>query len=183
MQNYTNLQSKCPVVFFESTEMVDVFTPDTFMMHTESPQTIQISCPNKKDQQHIPVESTIQIKLEKGCKAATGKHIFESGFDIDVYDEIQRWPTIWNISDVLFDVNAKDLQDIIRKLDLIDSKPTPIRDIKKLIWMNTHNSFNVGISIFLIVISVFFISGVCYLIYRFYKVTRQQVPNNVNVPV
>ena len=126
----------------------------------------------------------LQRKLipEKGCKVSTEQHEFQSGFDLDVEDEIQRWPTIWNISDALFDVNAATLREVVQRLKLIDSRPTTIRDIKKMVWMDTHSKINLGISILLKVISVVIISGVSYLIYRYFKIKQQQVQNNVNIP-
>lgn len=180
MQNYTNLQQKCPVVFFEATEIVEVFSSNTFMMYTKTPQTIRVNCKHQRQQQHIAVDSSKQIKLDQGCTATTENHVFQSGFDISINDAIQRWPTIWNISNILFDVNAATLHDIVKRLDLIDSTPTPIRDIKKMVWMNSHQNFNLGLSIVIAVIAILIIGGVTYLIFRYFKVSK--VVNNPNVP-
>lgn len=171
-QNYTNLQQKCPVVFFEANEIIEIFTPNTFMMYTKNPQTIQINCNQKTNQQHIAIKSSQQIKLGKGCTATTEDNIFQTGFDISIDDTIQRWPTIWNISNILFDVNAHTLHDIIKKLNLIDSTPTPIRDIQKMVWMNSHQNFNLGLSIVIAIIALLIIGGVTYLIIRYVKVSR-----------
>jgi hypothetical protein len=90
-QNYTNLQQKCPVVFFQLTEMVEVFTPDTLMFYTNKPQTIRITCPDSKHQQHLAVESQQQIVLNKGCQVSTNMHVFRAGYDLSINDDIQRW--------------------------------------------------------------------------------------------
>ena len=119
-------------------------------------------------------------QLDQGCTATTENHVFQSGFDISINDAIQRWPTIWNISNILFDVNAATLHDIVKRLDLIDSTPTPIRDIKKMVWMNSHQNFNLGLSIVIAVIAILIIGGVTYLIFRYFKVSK--VVNNPNVP-
>jgi hypothetical protein len=68
----------------------------------------------------------------KGCKVSTNKFEFESGSDISVDDEIQRRLMIRNLSDVVFDTDVATLHDMIRNLDMIDSKRLPIRDIKKI---------------------------------------------------
>jgi len=181
MQNYTNLKAKCPATFFEMDESIEPFSSNTFMMYSATPQTIRISCKGGFNQQHIAVKSHQQLKVGKGCKVSTNKFEFESGFDISVDDEIQRWPTIWNLSDVLFSTNAETLHDVIRSLDMIDSKPLPIREIKKMIWMDKHNKINFGISLSIAVISVLIIIFVIFIIYRAFKVKQNvQEPSNQN---
>jgi ABC-type sugar transport system permease subunit len=63
---------------------------------------------------------------------------------------------------------------------MLDSKPLPIREIKKMIWMNNHNKINFGISISIAVISVIIVIFVTFIIYRAYKVKQDSVqePNN-----
>ena len=150
------------------------------MMYSATPQTVRISCKGRFNQQHVAVKSQWQLKVGKGCKVSTNKFKFESGFDISINDEIQRWPTIWNLSDVLFNTTVKTLHDVIRSLDMIDSKPLPIREIKKMIWMDKHNKINFGISISIAVISVLIIIFVIFIIYRAFKVKQNSVqqPNN-----
>jgi hypothetical protein len=174
-QNYTNLQQKCPVVFFQLTEIVEAFTPNTLMFYTDKPQTIRINCPDTKRQQHIAVQSQQQITLNKGCRASTNKHVFQAGYDLSVDDDIQRWPTIWNISDVLFDVDAKTLEKVVQRLNLLDTNPTAIRDVKRMIWMDTHATYNFGISITIIVISVIVFILLGYLLYRCIMIKRQSI--------
>ncbi len=79
---------------------------------------------------------------------------------------------IWNLSDVLFDTNATTLHDVIRNLDMIDSKPLPIREIKKMIWMDKHNKLNFGISISIAVLSVLIVIFVIFIIYGAYKLKQ-----------
>jgi hypothetical protein len=87
---------------------------------------------------------------------------------------------ICNLSDVLFDTNAATLHDAIRNLDMIDSKPFPIREIKKMIWLDKHNKLNFGISISIAVLSVLIVIFVIFIIYWAYKVKQNivQEPNN-----
>jgi hypothetical protein len=165
MQNYTNLKAKCPATFFEMDNSIEPFSSNSFMMYSATPQTIWISCKGGFNQQHIAVKSHQELKVGKGCKVSTNKYEFESGFNISIDDEIQRWPTIWNLSDVLFDTNADTLHNVIRQLEMIDSRPLPIRDIKKIIWMNNHNKMNFGISITMAVISVVIVIFVTFIIY------------------
>ena len=89
-------------------------------------------------------------------------------------------PTLQMQIDVLFNTNAETLHDVIRSLDMIDSKPLPIREIKKMIWMNNHNKINFGISISIAVISIIIVIFVTFIIYRAYKVKQNSVqePNN-----
>jgi hypothetical protein len=150
------------------------------MMYSATPQTIQISCKVGFNEQHIAVRSHQQFKVGKGCKVSTNKFKFESEFDISVNDKIQRWLMIWNLSDVLFDTNATTLHDLIRNLDMIDSKLLPIREIKKMIWMDKHNKLNFGISISIAVLSVLIVIFVIFIIYGAYKVKQNiaQQPNN-----
>ena len=176
-QNYTNLQLKCPVVFFQLTEMVEVFTPNTLMFYSNKPQTIQISCPDSTHQRHLAVESQKQIVLNKGCRASTDKHVFQAGYDISVDDDIQRWPTIWNISDVLFDVDAKTLETVVQRLNLLDTTPTAIRDVKKMVWMDTHAEYNFRISMTILVISVIVLIFLGCFLYRCIMLKRQSVLN------
>jgi uncharacterized membrane protein YukC len=63
---------------------------------------------------------------------------------------------------------------------MIDSKPLPIREIKKMIWMDKHNKINFGISLSIAVISVLIIIFVIFIIYRAFKVKQNivQEPNN-----
>lgn len=182
MQNYTNLQQKCPATFFEATEIIESYNPDTFMIYTAEPQTIRISCKNGYHTQHVAIKEQHQLKVGSGCKVTTNNHQFQTGYDISVDDEIQRWPIIWNISNTLFDVNAKALHDIIKDLNLLDTKPTPIRDIRKMIWMNTHHKVNLSISIVISVISILIISVVIYLTYRAYKIKSVQTQEENETP-
>lgn len=177
-QNYTNLQRKCPVVFFQLTEMVEVFTSNTFMFYTNKPQTIRISCTDTKRQQHFAVESQKLIVLNKGCQALTDKHTFRTGYDLSVDDDVQRWPTIWNISDVLFDVDAKTLEQVVQRLNLLDTTPTAIRDVKKMVWMDTHADYNFKISIIIIVISVIVFIFLGCLLYRCIVLKRRSMSND-----
>ena len=182
MQNYTNLREKCPAIFFEMEESIEVFSSNIFTIYTATPQTIRITCKEGANQQHVAIKSHQQIKVEKGCKVSTNKFEFESGFDIAVDDEIQRWPTIWNLSDVLFDINAATLQDVIKRLNMIDSRPMQIKDIKKMVWMDTHNKTNFGILISIIVISILLIAFMIFICYRAYKVRQQNVQQRDNEP-
>ena len=177
-QNYTNLQQKCPVVFFQLTEMVEVFKPNTLMFYTNKPQTIRITCPDNKHQQHFAVESQQQIVLNKGCRASSNMHVFRAGYDLSVDDDIQRWPTIWNISDVLFEVDAKTLERVVQRLNLLDTNPTAIRDVKKMVWMDTHAKYNFGISMTLLVISVIVFIILGYFLYRFIMLKRQSMSSD-----
>ena len=147
------------------------------MMYTAAPQTIRIICKGGFHQQHIAVKSHQQLNFGKACQVSTAK--FESRFDISVDDEIQRWPTIWNLSDILFGVNAATLHDVMKKLDMIDSRPMPIRDLKKMIWMDTHNKINLGISTLLVVISILISVFVIFIIYRAYKLKQESVFNHM----
>jgi hypothetical protein len=52
---------------------------------------------------------------------------------------------------------------------MIDSKPLPIREIKKMIWMDKHNKINFGISISIAVISVLIIIFVIFIIIELLK--------------
>jgi hypothetical protein len=63
---------------------------------------------------------------------------------------------------------------------MIDSKPLPIREIKKMIWMDNNNKINFGISISIAVISVLIIIFVIFIIYQAFKVKKNSVqePNN-----
>lgn len=180
MQNVTNLQSKCPATFFEMEESIEAFSSNSFMMYTAAPQTIRIICKGGFHQQHIAVKSHQQLNVGKGCQVSTAKFEFESGFDISVNDEIQRWPTIWNLSDILFGIDAATLHDVMKKLDMIDSRPMPIRDLKKMIWMNTHNKINFGISTLLVVISILISVFVIFIIYRAYKLKQESVQQQNN---
>jgi hypothetical protein len=171
-QNYTNLELKCPVIFFEAEELIEYFSPNTFMMYTRYPQTIKIKC--QDSQQHVAVDSKKLLQIGRGCKVSTTHHVFQTGFDVAVDDNIQRWPTIWNISNTLFHVDATTLHDIIKRLNLIDSKPTPIRDLKKMIWMDTHYKVNLGISVVISIISVLLMSIIVFLLYRYCKITKNQ---------
>jgi len=171
-QNYTNLELKCPVIFFEAEELIEYFSPNTFMMYTRYPQTIKIKC--QDSQQHVAVDSKKLLQIGRGCKVSTVHHVFQTGFDVAVDDNIQRWPTIWNISNTLFHVDATTLHDIIKRLNLIDSKPTPIRDLKKMIWMDTHYKVNLGISVVISIISVLLMSIIVFLLYRYCKITKNQ---------
>ena len=149
-------------------------------MYTAAPQTIRIICKGGFHQQHIAVKSHQQLNVGKGCQVSTAKFEFESGFDISVNDEIQRWPTIWNLSDILFGIDAATLHDVMKKLDMIDSRPMPIRDLKKMIWMNTHNKINFGISTLLVVISILISVFVIFIIYRAYKLKQESVQQQNN---
>jgi hypothetical protein len=147
-------------------------------MYSATPQTVRISCKGRFNQQHVAVKSQWQLKVGKGCKVPTNKFELESVFDISVNDEIQCWPMIWNLSDVLFDTNVATLHGVIRNLNMIDSKLLPIREIKKMIWMDKHNKINFGISISIAVSSVLIF--MIFIIYQAYKVkkTSVQQPNN-----
>ena len=171
-QNFTNLQQKCPVVFFEATEMIDTISANEFMIYTQEPQTLRIACP--KSTEHVAIISRQLVKLNHGCKATTREHVFGTGFDVTVNADVLRWPTIWNISELLFGVESKVLHDVLRNLDLLDSKPTRIRDIKKMIWLNDHSKVNKIVSTIVAVISILLIGSVSYLIFRWYKVSKVQ---------
>jgi hypothetical protein len=166
------------VTFLEAEELIEAFSPTTFQMYTHTPQTIRIKCQNS--QQHVAVDSKQLLQLDRGCKIATRNHVFQTGFDVTVDDNIQRWPTIWNISETIFKVDASTLHDIVRRLNLIDTRPTPIRDLKKMIWMDTHYKVNLGITIVISFVSVLFIGISVFLCYRYCKITKVQNVENQN---
>ena len=177
-QNFTHLQQKCPAVFFKSSEIIESLSANEVMIYTESPQTIQVTCP--KGSKHVAIQSNQLLKLEQDCTVSTRKHIFKTGFDMTVNNDIQRWPSIWNISQTLFDIEPSSLEDIIHKLQLIDSRPTPIRDLKKIIWMNNHRNVNIALSTTISIIFVVLICTISFLMYRYCKLSKSSATDHNN---
>ncbi len=171
-QNYTHLERKCPVIFMEVEELVEPLSGNEFMFYTHKPQTIQVNC--KKGRKHIAIQEKQLLKLEQGCEVSTTNNIFRTGFDITINDEIQRWPIIWNISQTLFDIDASKLEEIVNKLKLIDGHPAPIRDIKKMIWLDSHSTTNVWLTVVISVVSLFVLSVLIYLGLRYFKLYRKK---------
>jgi len=153
-------------------ELVEPLSGNEFMFYTYKPQTIQVNC--KKGRKHIAVQDKQLLRLEQGCEVSTEDNIFRTGFDITINDEIQRWPTIWNISQRLFDIDATELEEIVNKLKLIDGHPAPIRDIKKMIWMDYHSTTNVWLTVVISVVSLLEFIVLVYLGLRYYKLSNSK---------
>lgn len=176
-QNFTHLEKKCRVGFFNAEEFIDPISANEFMIYTHKPQTIQVTCKMGR-KKHIAVQTSHLLKLEQGCAVSTDHHLFSTGFDVNIKEEIQQWPMVWNISQTLFDLEPSKLESIIEELKLIDNKPIPIRDIKKMIWMNKHSTTNIGLTIVISVISLCLLSVMAFLGWRYYKIKMSQQINN-----
>lgn len=171
-QNYTNLEHKCPVVFIDANEFITPISGNEFLFYTHRPQTIQVSC--KKGRTHIAVSTSQFIKLEQGCSVSTATHLFRTGFDLSITDDIQQWPMVWNISKTLFDVDETHLENMVQELKLFNSHPVPIRDIKNLIWKKNQSATNIWLTIMIAVTSVFVLSLMAFLGWRYFRLYREQ---------
>jgi len=176
-QNFTNLENKCPVTFHFASEIVSALSAGEILIYSSKPQTIQVSCPS--GMKHIAIHLQHIFTFNPGCHVVTSEHQFTIGFDLTINDDIQRWPTIWNVSDSVFGLNSDSLDKVIKDLHLIDSAPTSLRDIKRLISNQTHSKINIIATIFCIIIFIFLIFIFSFLLYRYCIMKRVQ-NNNQN---
>ena len=71
------------------------------------------------------------------------------------------------------------LETLIKELNMMDNQPTPIRDLRKLLHLGSHQIVNYWLSGFLIVLAVIVLGIMSFLIYRYYKLGRKpQSPND-----
>ena len=169
-QNFTQVQRRCPATFFTPEESIEKLSSNEVIIYTETPQTILVTC--KTGSQHIAITNTKLIKLEQGCTVSTKHHLFKTGFDLQQNEDIQQWPMIWNISQTLFNIEPSTLESIVHALNLIDNHPAPIRDIKKIVWMNQHKTINIALSTVISIIMIVLISVMAFLTYRYCRLAQ-----------
>jgi hypothetical protein len=165
------------VTFHFASEIVSALSAGEILIYSSKPQTIQVSCPS--GMKHIAIHLQHIFTFNPGCHVVTSEHQFTIGFDLTINDDIQRWPTIWNVSDSVFGLNSDSLDKVIKDLHLIDSAPTSLRDIKRLISNQTHSKINIIATIFCIIIFIFLIFIFSFLLYRYCIMKRVQ-NNNQN---
>ena len=172
IQDFGNLKNKCPAVFFQTTEALHEIARNEYMFSTTYPQTIQVKCQDTTS--HVAVQSSQKISLKPSCELSTAEHVIRTGLDLNVNGEIGHWPWIWNVSDALFDIDMHSLDALVKELKLADNQPTPIRNLRKIIMMNSHQNVNFWLSAVLIGLAIFVLGILAFLGFRYYKLRQNQ---------
>ena len=126
---------------------------------------------------HVPVQSTLEFVLKPSCEIATNKRVIRTGLILDIEGGVKRWPWLWNVSNVLFDMNMQTLDKLVTELKLADNHPTSIRDLRKQIFMNGHQTINSWLSAAIIFLTFLVLCILGYLLVRYVKLRRTKDTN------
>jgi hypothetical protein len=169
-QNFKHLKDICPAVFFQTTESIYQIAKNEFMFLTTQPQTIKLTC--KDSTRHLAVQTSQQITMKSACELTTAEHVIRTGLDLNVEGDIRQWQWVWNVSDSLFDVDVHLLDTLVKDLKLANNHPTPIRDLRKLIFLNKHQTVNSWLTAVLAALAVLIMGILGFLAYRYFTLKR-----------
>ena len=166
-QDYNNIKNICPAKFTKSVEQFINIAPGEYLFYTETPQTIQIQC--KTGVTHLAIHQSQKIKLEDNCEVKSNQHIIRTGHDIQIESAINIWPTTWNVSGLLFNLNSATLSEHVNKLKLIHYPAMPIQDLHQLINVGTHQNWHLVLTIFTGIAATTVLVIFFYLGYRYFR--------------
>jgi hypothetical protein len=178
-QNFEQLKSICPAVFFQPSETITEITSNEYILYTTQPQTIQVTCKDKTT--HIAVQGSHHLTLKSPCEVSTNEHIIRTGFTLSVDEEVKQWPWNWNISENIFGIERSDLERIVKDLQLIHRHPTPIRDLHQAIKNNTYRSGNIWLSSVLVILALITSIVVVFLMSRYMYLHRQNSKSQLEI--
>ena len=171
-QNYDNIKSTCPAKFMQASELFVNISPGEYLFYSSKPQTLQIQC--HKNTSFIAVQHSSRLRLDDNCEVRSENFITRAGHDLRLAASIIKWPSSWNVSDLLFDVDSKSMEEVVKGLKLINYPPMPIRNLHLLLQSVQHNHhwFTAAICF----LAALMLLVVCFLFYRYIKI-RKNLPS------
>ena len=171
-QNFDNIKSTCPAKFMQTPELFVNISPGEYLFYSSKPQTLQIHC--HKNTSFIAVQHSSRLRLDDNCEVRSEHFITRAGHDLQLAASIIKWPSSWNVSDLLFDVDSKSMEEVVKGLKLINYPPMPIRNLHLLLQSAHHNHhwFTAAICF----LAALMLLVVCFLCYRYIKI-RKNTPS------
>ena len=157
-------------VILLKTEAFINIAPGEYLFYSSDPQTIQIQC--KSGTKHIAVQSSKKITLENNCEIRSKQFVTKTGHNFHVESPIRKWPSNWNASGLLFNLDSLTLAAHVNNLKLIHYPATPARDLHQLMQSKSDKKFWVTtVSILAIILILIFL----YLAYRYCQLRKMAV--------
>ena len=144
-----------------------------YIFVTKTPQTITKKCNGKTE--HIAVQAEYHLRLHEPCEVITKDHVIRTGHDLSVNEKVKEWPLNWNVTEHLFGLDARALENVVTDLKLIKNHPAPIRDLHQLLANQIHQKINWGMTLIIIFITLIIITIISYLGFRYIQLRRKQV--------
>ena len=136
-QNFENIRSTCPARFMQVPELFVSISPGEYWFYSSKPQTLQVQC--KRNTTYIAVQHSSKLVLKDNCEVRSEHFITRTGHNVQLDAAVNKWPSTWNISDLLFDMDCHSLEEIVQGLQLIRYPDMPIRDLHLLLHSTSHN--------------------------------------------
>ena len=170
-QDYENIKTVCPAKFLKTTEAFINIAPGEYLFYSSDPQTIQIQC--KSGTKHIAVQSSEKISLEDNCEIRSKQFVTRTGHIFHVESPIRKWPSNWNASGLLFNLDSVTLAAHVNNLKLIHNPATPARDLHQLMQRKSDN--NVWMTAVISILAIILILIFVYLAYRYCQLRKMAV--------
>ena len=172
-QNLTALKERCHIKINKRKETLTPISGDSYILQTTKPQTISMEC--KTRIKHVAISREETIHLKQGCKIETEEHIIFAGKNINEEEKVHKWPIHWEVTN-LFDLKAKEFEELVKELDLMKERPTTIRNLKQIILAKSsypsHQQQNIYLSIFLGILVMLILVMLGYLAMRYRRISR-----------
>ena len=172
-QNLTALKERCHIKINKRKETLIPLSEDSYILQTTKPQTISMECKTRIE--HLAISREETINLKQGCKLETEEHVIFAGKNINEEEKVHKWPIHWEVTN-LFDLKAKEFEELVKELELIKERPTTIRNFKQIILGKSsypsHQQQNIYLSIFLGILVMLILVMLGYLAMRYRRISR-----------